>query len=367
MQTENIFPMSLLREYSYKFPRAWRQIAQLREDRGKDLPWWPDWCYCPIAGAIAVITNGSTAFGTAEFDAISETPPAVMAALASWRITKGIYRFDATLLEEVVNMPLEGNLPAEVFLTLPEWAIWVDVPPSVMVPPPDGSKDLCVGFFAHLEYDVRDFRTELRIAGVFNTGAKEHKIHFIGVHIGNWSLAEGVERAYEEGKKEGRLLPFLELPKLSEAEYERLHAWTINYLTPLVNMILYICSANADFGEREKPIHPSRKSPQKGKIFAAQDVRNWDIGVRLGPALRRARQDETEPQEGGEERAHASPRPHYRRAHWHHFWTGPRDKPDKRKLVLKWLPPIPVGIKDVGDSAANAPAVIYYVNRPKER
>lgn len=41
---------------------------------------------------------------------------------------------------------------------------------------------------------------------------------------------------------------------------------------------------------------------------------------------------------------HASSRPLIRRAHWHHFWTGPRD--GERKLILQWLPPIPVGADD---------------------
>lgn len=27
------------------------------------------------------------------------------------------------------------------------------------------------------------------------------------------------------------------------------------------------------------------------------------------------------------------------------FWTGPMSEPEKRKLVVKWLPPIPVGFK----------------------
>ena len=31
--------------------------------------------------------------------------------------------------------------------------------------------------------------------------------------------------------------------------------------------------------------------------------------------------------------------PHSRRGHWHHFWTGAKDKPEERKLVLKWVAP----------------------------
>lgn len=37
---------------------------------------------------------------------------------------------------------------------------------------------------------------------------------------------------------------------------------------------------------------------------------------------------------------HNSPRPHMRRGHWHHFWTGPKNEPENRLLVLRWLSPM---------------------------
>lgn len=40
---------------------------------------------------------------------------------------------------------------------------------------------------------------------------------------------------------------------------------------------------------------------------------------------------------------HRTPAPHMRRAHWHHFWTGPRD--GERKLVCHWVPPTFVNAK----------------------
>ena len=38
-----------------------------------------------------------------------------------------------------------------------------------------------------------------------------------------------------------------------------------------------------------------------------------------------------------------SPRPHWRRAHWHAFWIGPRDDPSKRTKIMRRLDPIHVG------------------------
>lgn len=57
--------------------------------------------------------------------------------------------------------------------------------------------------------------------------------------------------------------------------------------------------------------------------------------------------------------AHAGPRGHVRRAHWHGFRSGPRKRDDgsviptaQRRFDLRWLPPIPVNLPDVGELPA---------------
>ncbi len=40
----------------------------------------------------------------------------------------------------------------------------------------------------------------------------------------------------------------------------------------------------------------------------------------------------------GRPNAYGAAAEHPPRAHWHHFWTGPRD--GERRLVLRWLHPI---------------------------
>lgn len=75
-----------------------------------------------------------------------------------------------------------------------------------------------------------------------------------------------------------------------------------------------------------------------------------DYGIRIGAALRAAALSErTEHHDG----THASPVAHIRRAHWHHFWTGPRD--GERALVVRWLPPIPVNADEQDPEAVIIP------------
>lgn len=87
----------------------------------------------------------------------------------------------------------------------------------------------------------------------------------------------------------------------------------------------------------------------------------------MGAALRRAKSQQPDTPidaegagEGNPSAGHRSPRPHYRRAHWHSFWTGPRGKPEEREIILKWLPPIPVGIAELDDET-ETPVIIHPV------
>lgn len=102
----------------------------------------------------------------------------------------------------------------------------------------------------------------------------------------------------------------------------------------MANGVAYLCSANADIVPSYKPQRGLKRNNAKRRSQAT-----WhDVGYRIGSELRsynRARSVSSEHLGG-------TVRPHMRRAHWHHYWTGPRD--GERKLVLKWLPPTMVGV-----------------------
>lgn len=66
-------------------------------------------------------------------------------------------------------------------------------------------------------------------------------------------------------------------------------------------------------------------------------LRTWDVGVREG---RLWRQGQEAALEGSGERV----RPHWHRAHWHRYWTGPRDA-DDRGLVVKCVAPVLVNAR----------------------
>ena len=130
--------------------------------------------------------------------------------------------------------------------------------------------------------------------------------------------------------------------------------------TQLINetliLLQYLCAINAEIqpSPTQKTIF-RRDASVKDKY---REIRQWDVGIRTGAALRGAREENSSAEERIINSGNGLPmKPHVRRAHWHHFWVGHRDDPDKRKLIVKWLPPIPVNVEITRD----LPAVIHDV------
>ena len=96
-------------------PKAWRQAAQFQADQGKSgMPAWPSGCYLPMAALYAIVSEGK---GPLPLDRIGDVGR--LAALGSWRVTQGVYRFDQDVYGAVRDTPLTRDLPAEILHRLP--------------------------------------------------------------------------------------------------------------------------------------------------------------------------------------------------------------------------------------------------------
>lgn len=332
----NLRPRQIVREIGRAFPNAWQQIKSFRAGKGKDLPDWPDWCYLPIAAGMAIATQGySSRVYQAAFSKLS---PAIITAAASWRVSQGVYQFDADLYNSLVMQPLDGNLPCDVLKRLPEWCVYVETMGAAFHEKP------IVGFWAHLEYDVNDGRTELRFALM----AEDGENIAVPVHLGDWTLEEGLERMKAEAEKHAGMT----LPEVS----------FVDDIVPLLQLVLYLCAENVDMPR--VPVHPIARTRMSGQVDTPKEPQFWTVGERIGAEIRKHRNVEAQKEAEGlsdTEKVpgtHTSPRPHIRRAHWHHYWTGPRE--GERKLILRWLPPIPVGIGD-NEDGSDGPIVIHKV------
>lgn len=102
----------------------------------------------------------------------------------------------------------------------------------------------------------------------------------------------------------------------------------------LANGVAYLCSKNADIAAVYSPSKERKRNKAKRRSQAT-----WhEVGYRVGAELRNYMRAKSV----GGEKTGRKVRPHMRRAHWHRFWTGPRD--GERRLVLKWVAPVMVGV-----------------------
>jgi len=308
-----------------------------------------------MAGSFAIASAGNdlTRIPPQELRFIS-TRVGVIGALVSWRATQGIYEFHPELLPSLRDTPLSGDLPTELFYRLPEWCVYISTP-GIEAP---GKPVL--GFFAFLEDDVKK--------------PEHHELHFVldygeygsllplGIHLGSGSVQESLDSFLAEGLQIAWRNPALlknEFPGTSHSEAmelvkkdaENSKGRMVEMLRPMVSLTLYLCSEGREIqdadGSKKQPLRPAARKTKKGpKLFPPDKPSAWEVGYRIGEALRQARLQAGQSEGQG---THASPAPHIRRAHWHSFWMGPVKDPDSRRAVVKWLPPIPVGVKDAED------------------
>lgn len=322
------------------YPHAWKQVDEFRADRGESVPDWPTWCFVPISATYAIVAADAGIDGSLLPAICPERIPdaARLAALAAWRVTQGIYRFDQTMYDCVAATPLERDLPCDVLYRMPEWCVYIETPGRQW-----GDSEL-YGFWAHLEHDVNTGRAELRLLL-----DSEASLSPIVLHLGAWPLLEAVERAYREASAQaaGSVLSPLAQALSGSAE----HVGTVSAeLAPLVSLLLYLCSQSAEVGtESARPGFPTPKRTKKGlRMFPADRPTTWDVGMRLGAAIRQAREAPSDQAERETDGGRARPIPHVRKAHWHAFWAGPRapERAAERILKVHWLPPIPVNVDD---------------------
>jgi len=317
------------------YPGAWSAADAFRRDRGTSPDFdWPDWCYLPLAGAYAVVSGG----GSNRVSLERAGDVARVGALQAWRMTQGIYRFDPAVYDAVRDTPVSGDLPAEAIMQLPEWCVYVETPGHSAAGAP------LHGFWSHLEYDLQNRRTELRLLLDIDQGPPLA----VPLHLGPWSLAESVARAVDQAGVHA-VLQRMPLPAGDGRRVLREQA------EPLVSMLLYLCSCG-DYSRRGTPAQPANPQPVRTrrdgqKLFPAAAPVEWDVGVRMGTALRAAYLAAEVAGDGGPS---AGPRGHVRRAHWHGFRSGPKTRSDgsevptsERAFSVRWMPPIPVNLPDV--------------------
>lgn len=99
----------------------------------------------------------------------------------------------------------------------------------------------------------------------------------------------------------------------------------------IINFSMYLSASNAVI----KPLRVPKKDRPVSKNGDKLNIKKWEVGYRIVKSPYPITEDNIEPGDGIVER-HNSPRPHLRRAHYHHYWIGP----GRKTLDLKWIEPV---------------------------
>lgn len=308
------------------YPNAWRQADEFRADMGKGLTPWPAWCFLPLGGWHAIVCQD---LGVQTLRPELAADVSRLGALGAWRVSQGIYKFHPDVLAALASTPVAGPIPCEVMLRLKEWCVYIETPhlkAGSLYGPLDG-------FWAHLESDANTGRKELRL--LLNG---EDSLSPIIIHLGDWSIVDGVQRFAEEACRQGQTFG-INLGNNYRDKVEEL----AEFASPLVSMLLYLCSDEAEVGGNGTAV-PSRPAPKRTKngwrLFPPDSPRVWNVGETLGEAIAAGRRAQAS-------HAHSGPRPHIRRAHWHGYWTGPKAA---QRFTYRWLAPIAVAMRDDDDT-----------------
>lgn len=352
-------PREYLHAHAQQLSALCKKVEEFRQD-ALPLDPWPKWCYLPFAGWLLLFNSLESKVGDNIFETKEERirrrvqsgvlgETSLLSTLGTWRLTQGVYRFDPDVYQPVLDTQVVGDIPCEVLFRLPEWCIYVETP---IFPSPFGTKFF--GFWAWLDWDRQVKQAILHL--IFDEG--DNKTLHEGLILRSCSLEEAFAKTFSMQEKNSKELCKDYSPSPQEhREADR------KIIEPAVSLLLYLCSKNAEIGDgTRQPSNPMPKRIRKGppKIFPPNQTTVWDVGVRLGAALRRA--SARIASEG--DSSHASPRAHIRRAHWHGFRSGPMKNStgdhipaENRPYELQWLPPIPINVEDY----ESLPATIHPV------
>lgn len=323
MKKKKCLPLQMLKNMNAKYPDAWDIIETTRKERGKKsiiwegtVPDWPDWCYIPMGYCMSIAS-------TQEKDMVRQVwDGALLSALAPWRMTKEIYSFDKELASDLYEQPLD-ELPTIVFERLPFPAIYIEAPGLVL------DDDLFAGFFVSREYDPRRGDVELRLTFCQNNGTC--RPYYIAYDSAS-TIAESVEKVLAGYGDKEDMMSMIEL------------------CSKAMQLVLYLCTSNPEVVTTQKAVEWPISHPKDNY----KEIRTWSVGVRYGAAIKRYKQaGKSHPG------SHSSKRPHYRRGHFHHYWKGPRNDPNKRTLEFIWVDPVLVNADKI--DGQELPAVIHNV------
>jgi hypothetical protein len=353
-------PVQFAADLHRRYPTAWKRFDEARAARSSKLQPTPvTWLTHEEAFGAFVKLRDEQNIDHLPVEALCD-----LYALASWRVTQGVYKFDDDLLRALADTPLDISLPASLLTRLPEWAVYVETPGFTHHGKP------IVGMIATL-FDAPSGLSLMLTLIPKTIVSIDADVDRIQLHLTDMPLRERLIRDIGAGgMREADFretldavskmnLPATKVGEIRETLSDAVHDTreavldsVLAELVPFISLVLYLSSEEPDLERR--PTLPTGKLTKRGlRFFAPNRPQVWPVGMRVGAALRAARNAH----DAATKSERHGVRPHWRKAHWHSFWTGSRNV-ETRALKVRWLMPVAVNVKtdDV------LPAVVHPVN-----
>lgn len=338
-------PLDFLKKLSARYPGIWDEVEQFRVLNGSSSTLiWEPWCYLPTIASLSILQQLSGIKGDLhqlprdQIEAIASVA-SYFSALAPWRKSKEVYVMDEAMQELLFDQGGDLALDADILLHLPYPCFYIQFSPAVVF-----AGEQYHGVFVYLDDNFVEHQQQLTLVYLQPDG---ESTMIVPVHLEAKTISESM--AITE-----RLI-MRTLPDRASAVAQQ-----FELLRRTMQLVLYICAQNAEITPSPEQASHTKRSSAGVIVDRYAEIRKWDVGIRVGNAVRNyRRQQETTPVDDLV-RTHASPRPHMRRGHWHHFWTGPKNKPAERKLILQWVAPTFVTASHKGDT----PVVLHRVDLP---
>lgn len=325
MKQDIYLPLKMLRALTTQYPIVWKEMEEFHDMNGTaSSVSWPEWCYAPIEAALTVVSDGHdlSRLSMNEVSAVV-TCAQLVSVLAPWRLSKEVYVINEDIKDLLFEQKDDIDIPVDILMHLPYQCFYVELHNTYF----DNEK--IHGFFVSLDYNVKLHERDLKLTFLSENGDSfTYPIDLDAGTIEN-SIKKLNEQLAEHAKGNKKLEKYAEADPAKDEE-------TITFIKQVMQVVLYILAQNAEIAPDEEQATVTKR----GKVIKDKysEIRKWDVGERIGATIRQQKMKASD--SDSEPTTHNSPRPHMRRGHWHHFWTGPKNEPENRLLVLRWLSPM---------------------------
>ena len=118
-----------------------------------------------------------------------------------------------------------------------------------------------------------------------------------------------------------------------------------------LQFVLYLCSENAEIRQHSVDMFDAPRLSLISKSHVEADADIKDVGVEEGARIRKYKTYLRDANSYASVLGTKVMPPHIRRSHWHSYWVGKMDSPERR-LILKWLSPAFIHKEQMEDARA---------------